>query len=101
MFCCVLGYLSDEGYTSSYKCFVKECPHLKEYLSLKRQGLNYPLLVNGLTLNQMLQEYAQFKLAGKLGRYKVTYVKCDVTQGKCNLVKDYLYAILRCKKSTE
>ncbi|XP_061193514.1 protein NPAT-like [Saccostrea echinata] len=58
----VLGYLSDEGYVNSYKCFIKECPHLQEYLTLKRRGQNYPLHVNGLTLNQMLQEYAQYKL---------------------------------------
>lgn len=62
---CVVGYLSDEGYVNSYKCFIKECPHLNEYLTLKRRGQTYPLHVNGLTLCQTLQEYAHFKLAGK------------------------------------
>lgn len=59
----VLGYLSEEGYVNSYKCFIKECPHLNEYLTLKRRGQTYPLHVNGLTLCQTLQEYAHFKLA--------------------------------------
>ncbi|XP_033740846.1 flocculation protein FLO11-like [Pecten maximus] len=59
----VLGYLQSEGYSKTYKNFVKECPHLSEYVSFMKKGQYYPLTINGLALMQILEEYGALRVA--------------------------------------
>ncbi|XP_076077349.1 uncharacterized protein LOC143047897 [Mytilus galloprovincialis] len=58
----VLGFLESEGYTSTYKTFVKECIHLQEYVALMKRGRHYPLTISGFTLIQIIEKFAQFYL---------------------------------------
>ncbi|CAC5386755.1 unnamed protein product [Mytilus coruscus] len=58
----VLGYLENEGYTSTYKTFTKECIHLQEYVALMKKGRHYPLTISGFTLIQIIEKFAQFYL---------------------------------------
>ncbi|XP_060067711.1 mucin-17-like [Ylistrum balloti] len=59
----VLGYLQAEGYSKTYKNFIKECPHLSEYVSFMKKGQYYPLTINGLALLQILEEYGSLRVA--------------------------------------
>ncbi|XP_069127248.1 LOW QUALITY PROTEIN: mucin-5AC-like [Argopecten irradians] len=59
----VLGYLQSEGYSKTYKNFIKECPHLSEYVSFMKKGQYYPLTINGLALMQILEEYGSLRVA--------------------------------------
>ncbi|XP_021377418.1 mucin-17-like [Mizuhopecten yessoensis] len=59
----VLGYLQSEGYVKTYKNFVKECPHLSEYVNFMKKGQYYPLTINGLALMQILEEYGALRVA--------------------------------------
>lgn len=65
-FICHEGYLKEENYMKTYRIFLKECNHLREYEALLRSGAEYPTAIMGLTLLMMLQEYAQLKLNGKI-----------------------------------
>ncbi|XP_063404999.1 protein NPAT-like [Mytilus trossulus] len=58
----VLGFLESEGYTSTYKTFMKECIHLQEYVALMKRGRHYPLTISGFTLIQIIEKFAQFYL---------------------------------------
>ena len=59
-----LGYIQSEGYSLTAKTFEKECIYLAEYVSLKKQGRDFPLSVAGLTLTMMLDDYARLKVHG-------------------------------------
>jgi hypothetical protein len=58
------GYLKKEGCDNAFKAFLDECPHLKEYAMLLARGREYTKKVNGLTLQEYLDEYADLKKAG-------------------------------------
>ncbi|KAK7494559.1 hypothetical protein BaRGS_00014212, partial [Batillaria attramentaria] len=60
----VLGFLKEENYKKTFRCFLKECEHLKEVEALLRQKLDVPLTIMGLSLNVMLQDYGRMKLEG-------------------------------------
>ena len=66
------GYIRDEGYTSTYKIFIKECPYLTEYVTMLKQGREFPLSVAGITLTFILDEYSRLK---KLGMSIVILIK--------------------------
>lgn len=65
-YCSITGYLEDEGYSTTCRSFMKECIHLQEYLALLKRGRQYPLTINGFTLIQMIEKFAQFYLVGKI-----------------------------------
>ncbi|KAL5011112.1 hypothetical protein ScPMuIL_013417 [Solemya velum] len=58
----VLGYMKEEGYTTTCRNFLKECSHLSEYIALLKRGLEYPTSINGMSLSQILEEYAKLKI---------------------------------------
>ena len=51
----------EEKYANTYRCFLKECAHLAEYDSLLKKGRVYPTTIMGLSLLNMLNEYAVLK----------------------------------------
>ncbi|XP_064627911.1 mucin-2-like [Lineus longissimus] len=59
----VLGYLKTESCNSAFKAFLGECPHLKEYAMLLERGREYTTKVNGRTLEEYLDEFADLKKA--------------------------------------
>ncbi|KAK3598823.1 hypothetical protein CHS0354_007427 [Potamilus streckersoni] len=61
----VLGYLKEQKCLKTYQSFLKESPHLLEYISLLKAGQEYPTTIAGKNLMNMLQEYASLKLCNE------------------------------------
>ncbi|KAL3882791.1 hypothetical protein ACJMK2_029098 [Sinanodonta woodiana] len=61
----VLGYLKEQNCLKTYQSFLKESPHLLEYISLLKGGQEYPTTIAGKNLLNMLQEYAALKLCNE------------------------------------
>jgi len=57
-----IGYLRDEGCSKAENYFLKECLHLREYVSLIEKGNSYPTDIQGQNLKDMLNDYGQLKL---------------------------------------
>lgn len=58
----VCGYLHSKDCTNTKATFIEECPpelKIREFASLVDQGILRTFDVNGLTLDDILEEYAQ------------------------------------------
>jgi hypothetical protein len=51
---------------------MKECVYLQEYVTLLKRGRQYPVTINGFSLVEMLEKFAQFYL---MGNYKCSMEK--------------------------
>ncbi|XP_067676658.1 uncharacterized protein [Haliotis asinina] len=68
----VLGYLKESSHPLTYKSFLKECKYLAEYAAMLKEGIEYPTAIMGISLCQMLNEYAELKLkAQETGMYAI------------------------------
>ncbi|XP_048236633.1 mucin-4-like isoform X1 [Haliotis rufescens] len=68
----VLGYLKESSHPLTYKCFLKECKYLAEYAAMLKEGIEYPTAIMGISLCQLLNEYAELKLkAQETGMYAI------------------------------
>ena len=61
----VSGYLKEENCTKTYNTLLLECDHLKEYAAQLQQGKEFPTLVWGKTLKQILNEFGASNFESK------------------------------------
>ncbi len=58
------GYLKEERCLKTYNLFLTECVHLAEYTALLQRGRQYPTLLWGKSLKQILNEFGDNHLNG-------------------------------------